>query len=168
MTMRARSPLAFLVLTAACLAASSTVFVACSSDEGTPAASSDASAGADQTAADGKTSSETGTDAASTDGAACKLVKPYSSKDKVCNGCAETACCAEVNGCLGDPACDDDYVNCILACVLLPDDAGADVDAGDAGIPACEKRCGTQYPKGEAEYLAATGCVDTKCKTDCK
>ena len=165
MTMRTRSPLAFLALTAACLTVPSALLVACSSDEATPAAASDASAAADQGSADGKTSSETGTD---TDGAACKLVKPYSSKDKVCNGCAETACCAEVNGCLGDPACDDDYVNCILACVLLPNDAGADVDAGDAGIPACEKRCGTQYPKGEAEYLAATGCVDTRCKSECK
>ncbi len=168
--MRARSPFAFFVLTATCLSVPDALMSACSSDEGTPVAASDASAAADQSVQEGAVPTETGAgaDAAKSDGGACKLVKPYSSKDKICNGCAETACCAEVNGCLGDTACDDDYVNCILACVLLPDDAGADVDAGDAGIPACEKRCGTQYPKGEAEYLAATGCVDTKCKTDCK
>jgi hypothetical protein len=162
-----RSPLAFFAVAALSLSVPSTLFVACSSDEGT-ANPSYASAAGDQSSADVKTATEAGTDGATSDGAACKLVKPYSSKDKTCNDCAQTQCCAEVNGCLGDTACDDDYVNCILACVLLPDDAGADVDAGDAGIPACEKRCGTQYPKGEAEYLAATGCVDTRCKTDCK
>jgi hypothetical protein len=165
MTLRFRSPLAFFAVAAACLVVPS-AFVACSSDE-TTVTPSDASA--DESAVDARTTTEAAADGAKSDGAACKLVKPYSSKDKTCNTCAETACCAEVNGCLGDPACDDDYVNCILACVLLPDDAGADVDAGaDASIPACEKRCGTQFPKGEASYLAATGCVDTRCKTDCK
>lgn len=141
-----------------------------------PACSSDvagaADAGADQLATDGgpADSAPDGVTAdASADAGACRLVKPYSSKDVACNSCAQTECCAEVNGCLGDTVCDDDYVNCFLACVLLPDDAGAGVDAGpDAGVPACVKRCDVQYPKGAAEYQAATSCVDTRCKADCK
>lgn len=89
--------------------------------------------------------------------AACTLLSPYSTKNATCNGCAQAACCAEVNGCLGDTACNDDYVNCILACALLPDDAGADAGA------ACEADCGARYPKGRAEYDTATGCVDKAC-----
>ena len=158
--MRARSRLAFVALTALGLVAAS-AFAACSDDAVSPSTAGDAGS-----ALDVKTPDEASADA---HGATCKLVKPYSSKDKTCNACAETECCAQVNGCLGDTVCDDDYVNCILACVLLGDDAGADADAGpDAGIPACEKRCGAQFPKGETEYVTATGCVDTRCKTDCK
>jgi hypothetical protein len=172
--MHARSPRTFVgflgfVAVAALGVSLPSAFVACSSDETTANAND---AGADQNASDVTAGHEASTDDARSDGAdsgACKLVKPYSSKDKTCNTCAETECCAEVNGCLGDTACDDDYVNCILACALFPDDAGAGVDAGpDAGIPACEGRCGAQFPKGEAEYKAATGCVDTRCKSDCK
>jgi len=90
----------------------------------------------------------------------CKLVKPYSTKNALCNQCAEGKCCAEVNSCLGDTACDDDYVNCILACSLGP--------APDAGTSPCLAQCGKDYPKGKAEYEAATGCADSKCATECK
>lgn len=90
---------------------------------------------------------------------ACKLVKPYSSKNAVCNQCAESKCCAEVNGCLGDPACDDDYVNCTLVCALSP--------APDAGMGACLGQCAKDYPKGKAEYDTAIGCADSKCATEC-
>lgn len=96
------------------------------------------------------------------DGGTCTLVKPYSSKNVVCNQCAQTKCCAEINGCLGDPKCDDDYVNCILACALLPDDAGA-----DAGTKPCLDQCGKDFPQGKAEYDVAIGCADTKCKVEC-
>jgi hypothetical protein len=92
--------------------------------------------------------------------AACKLVKPYSTKNAVCNQCAESKCCGEINSCLGDTACDDDYVNCILACALSP--------APDAGTSPCVAQCGKDYPKGKAEYEAATGCADSKCATECK
>jgi len=90
----------------------------------------------------------------------CKLVKPYSTKNALCNQCAESKCCAEVNSCLGDTACDDDYVNCILACALSP--------VPDAGSSPCLAQCGKDYPKGKAEYEAATGCADSKCASECK
>ena len=99
---------------------------------------------------------------APSDAGSCKLVKAYSSKNVPCNQCAEAKCCAEINGCLGDPACDDTYVNCILACALLPD------DAGDAGISKCMGQCGVDSPKGEAAYDTAIACADTKCKTECQ
>lgn len=97
-----------------------------------------------------------------TDATACTLVKPYSSKDAVCNQCAQTKCCAEINGCLGDPKCDDDYVSCILACALLPG------DAGDAGTKSCLDQCAKDFPVGKAEYDVAIGCADTKCTASCK
>jgi len=99
---------------------------------------------------------------APSDAGTCKLVKPYSSKNVGCNQCAEAKCCAEINGCLGDPACDDTYVNCILACALLPD------DAGDAGLSLCMNQCAIDSPKGKTEYDTAIGCADTKCKTECQ
>lgn len=99
------------------------------------------------------------------DAASCTLKKPYSSKDGDCNACAEARCCAEVNGCLADPRCDDDYVNCILACALIPPDAG---DAGDAGVAACVADCGAAHPQGKAAYDAAIGCVDTRCADVCE
>ncbi len=98
-------------------------------------------------------------DADSVDAAACTLVRPYSSKDAVCNACAQKECCAQINTCLSDTQCDDGYVNCLLACVLV-DDAGPGTDAG---IAMCETACGAQYPKGHTEYDIATGCVDTAC-----
>jgi hypothetical protein len=94
------------------------------------------------------------------DVAPCKLIKPYSTKNALCNTCAEQRCCDEVNGCLGDAACDDDYVNCTLACALAP--------APDAGVSACLAQCGKDYPKGKAEYAAAIGCADTKCAAECQ
>ncbi len=106
--------------------------------------------------------SDAGLDAI-TDAAACTLVKPYSSKNAVCNQCAQTKCCTEINGCLGDPKCDDEYVNCILACALLPADAGA-----DAGIKTCLDQCAKDFPVGKAEYDVAIGCAETKCSVECK
>jgi hypothetical protein len=95
------------------------------------------------------------------DGPACKLVKKYSSSNPTCNDCAEQKCCMEVNGCLGDLECDGTYVNCILACALMPE------DAGDAGMAICMDDCAQQAPKGKAEYDAAIGCADDKCKAEC-
>jgi hypothetical protein len=95
------------------------------------------------------------TDAAESD-AACKLSKPYSSKDAACNGCVERSCCVVVNRCLDDKRCDDDYVNCILACALAPDDAG-----GDAAAEA--KACIDTYPEGKKLYDQATGCAEARC-----
>ncbi len=114
--------------------------------------------------------SDAGADApseGSTGDAACKLVAAYSSKNAVCNGCAQSRCCAEVNGCLGDPRCNDDYVNCILACALLPDDAGVGVDASTVAT-ACVTKCGVDYPAGKVAYDAAIGCVDSKCTAECQ
>lgn len=93
----------------------------------------------------------------------CKLLKPYSSKNVPCNECAQGKCCAEVNACLGDPRCDDEYVNCSLACALLP------ADAGDAGAEKerCLTECGAMHPEGKKRYDAAIGCVDTKCASEC-
>jgi hypothetical protein len=119
----------------------------------------------------GDAASDTPTDALSvkdsagdapSDAGSCKLVKPYSSKNVTCNQCAEAKCCAEINGCLGSPDCDDTYVNCILACALLPD------DAGDAGISLCMAQCAVDSPKGKAEYDTAIGCADAKCQIECK
>ena len=97
--------------------------------------------------------------------ASCTLHKAYSSKNAACNACAQEHCCGAVNGCFDDPRCDDDYVNCILACALVPDDAGP--DAGDA-TGACLADCRAQYPAGKAEYDTAIGCVDGACADACK
>lgn len=99
---------------------------------------------------------------ASPDAPACTLTKPYSSKNTGCNACAEQKCCALVNACLDDPACDDGYVNCILACALDPG------DGGDAGVATCIAACDAQYPVGKAEYDAAIGCAESKCATECQ
>lgn len=101
-------------------------------------------------------------DGAPSDAGVCALSKPYSSKNATCNGCAQTKCCAEINACYADLECDDGYVNCILACALLPG------DAGDAGVSMCLADCGAQHPKGKTEYDTAIGCADTKCATECK
>lgn len=97
---------------------------------------------------------------AAPDAAPCKLLSPYSTKDKPCNDCAEQNCCEEINACFAAPQCDDLYVNCILACALLPDNA-------DAGVPDCVAKCGTDYPDGKTGYLKAIGCADTKCPAEC-
>ena len=93
---------------------------------------------------------------------ACELTKPYSSKDIDCNACAEAKCCAEVNGCLDDPICDDEYVNCSLACALLPD------SPEQAKIDACFADCDAQQPKGKKLYDAAIGCVEARCVGVCE
>lgn len=97
-------------------------------------------------------------DDAPVDASACTLAKPYSSSDPVCNACAEKECCVEINGCLLDPACDDSYVNCILACSI-------DVDAGE--VAPCIAVCDEDYPIGKAEYEAAIGCADARCAAEC-
>ncbi len=143
-----------------------TLLAACSSgadsgssgDASTDGSASEASGddlGDDGAAKDGAASDAGG------EGGSCALVSPYSTKNKACNDCATAKCCAEINGCLADTVCNDDYVNCILACALGP------ADAGDAGIAACEATCASQYPKGKAEYDTATGCADSKCKAEC-
>ena len=101
---------------------------------------------------------------AARDAALCKLVAPYSTKNVPCNDCAQASCCAQVNACLGDTKCNDDYVNCILACPLLPGDAGPDA-AGAAKD--CVATCGVQFPVGKQEYDTAIGCVDAACKGQC-
>lgn len=93
------------------------------------------------------------------DAVPCTLVKPYSSKDAVCNQCAQAKCCAEINGCLGDPECDDDYVNCMLACTLPPEP--------DAGLSGCLQQCAASHPQGKAKYDVAIGCAEARCATEC-
>jgi hypothetical protein len=131
--------------------------LACSSDPVVAPAGDAAS----DTQADSPAVKDSAGDAPS-DAGSCKLLKPYSSKNVTCNQCAEAKCCVEINGCLGSPDCDDTYVNCILACALLPD------DAGDAGIATCMGQCAVDSPKGKAEYDTAIGCADTKCQIECK
>jgi hypothetical protein len=143
--------------TAGCLTAG------CATSEDAPAAVVDASS---EVAVDAPPADAADTHVSDGAGdAACTLVKPYSSKDATCNACAQAKCCAEVNGCLGDPRCDDDYVNCILACALT-----TTVDSGDAGpvVAACVAECGTKYPAGKAAYDKAIGCVDARCSDVCK
>ncbi|MBE7478698.1 MAG: hypothetical protein HS104_01730 [Polyangiaceae bacterium] len=136
---------------------------ACASDASSTAGStaSGGSAGAEggsggQTIGQGGSPADTGTDAP-----ACQLQKPYSSQDAACNACAEAECCALINVCYSDPDCDDGYVNCILACALLPG------DAGDAGVESCIADCAAQHPAGRDEYDAAIGCADAKCAGSC-
>jgi len=88
----------------------------------------------------------------------CTLARPYSQQNPSCNECAQRECCAEINGCLLDPACDDSFVNCMLACTL-------DTDAST--IPPCIDDCEAQYPTGKAEYDVAVGCADSKCAAAC-
>lgn len=119
--------------------------------------SDDAAQPGDSTAPDG---SSPDADADSlADAAACSLVRPYSQLDPVCNACAEQHCCDEINACLLDPACDDSFVNCMLACSL-------DADAGT--IQPCIDDCAAQYPAGKAEYDVAIGCADSKCAAECQ
>ena len=92
----------------------------------------------------------------------CTLVANYSSEDAFCNACAESSCCTEVNGCLGDTRCNDDYVNCQLACALLPD------DESPAAIKACFAQCGVDFPEGKQLYDSAIGCVDAACAGICE
>jgi hypothetical protein len=97
------------------------------------------------------------------DAPACKLAAAFSSSNKVCNDCAEEKCCPQINGCLKDTACNDDYVNCSLGCAFT------DFDAGDAGTKAgCLDDCAKQFPKGKAEYDVAFGCADNACATECQ
>jgi hypothetical protein len=98
------------------------------------------------------------------DAGACTLVKPYSSQNATCNACAEQHCCQQVNACTSDQECDDSYVNCILACALLPADGGA----ADAGIDPCLSDCASQYPKGKLEFDAAIGCAESSCSAECQ
>lgn len=101
------------------------------------------------------------------DAATCKLASPFSSKNAACNACAEEKCCPEINGCLLDTACNDDYVNCSLVCAFTDFDAGADA-GGDAGTEGCLADCAQQFPAGKAEYDTAFGCADTACATECQ
>jgi hypothetical protein len=96
--------------------------------------------------------------------AACALLSPYSSENAACNDCAQAMCCVEINGCLGDPGCNDDYVDCTIGCAL-DDDGGA---GADAGLTMCLDGCGTQYPKGKGEYDVAIGCAEQACATECQ
>jgi hypothetical protein len=106
-------------------------------------------------------SSTDGAPEASLDAQPCVLAKPYSTKNPTCNSCAEQKCCAQMNDCFVDPACDDTYVNCILACALFP-------DGGDAGMSLCMEDCGVQAPQGKLEYDAAIGCADANCVSECQ
>lgn len=94
-----------------------------------------------------------------TDTLPCTLLEPYSSKNAVCNACAEAKCCPEINGCIGDPECNDSYVNCTLACALSP--------IPDAGIDPCLQQCANDYPAGKVKYDVAIGCAETLCATEC-
>jgi hypothetical protein len=91
--------------------------------------------------------------------AACTLVRPYSSSNPVCNACAEKACCEPINACLLAEACDDFYVNCMLACVI-------GTDAGE--VDPCIAQCDADYPAGKVLYDAAIGCADTVCAAECE
>ncbi len=115
--------------------------------------------GPDAGAPDDAALTDAGPDSA--DASACTLTKPYSSSVPACNACAEQHCCEAVNACYADLECDDGYVNCALACALLPD------DAGDAGIADCLSDCALKYPTGKQEYDAAIGCADTSCAVEC-
>lgn len=151
-----------------CLAAA-LVIAACSSDDRAPITSAPDASASDAAAAKDVGSAidaDVKQDATKNDASTCKLTKPYSSKDTTCNACAEEQCCGPVNACYSSADCDDGYVNCIIACVLLPDDAGA--DAGDAGPQACLAQCGAQYPTGKALYDALSTCVETSCKSECE
>jgi len=134
------------------------VLTACSSN----ASPSDAASDAPIADAPSDAPSADAADAGPTDAGACTLTKPYSSKNATCNACAQAHCCAAINACYADKDCDDGYVNCILACALLPG------DAGDAGVASCLADCGAQYPTGKVEYQAAIGCADTACAVECK
>jgi len=133
------------------------------SSGGNATGGSDGSGGSSGSGGSGGSSGSSGSGGAPADGGSdastCKLSKPYSSSNATCNACAEAECCALVNACFSDPDCDDGYVNCILACALLPE------DAGDAGIEPCLAVCATDHPKGKGEYDAAIGCAESKCSS---
>jgi hypothetical protein len=165
------------------LACLSSLLVACSSSSGAPAtsASSTSSAAGGHGGSGGSGSGGSGGASTATGGSggaapadagtggqggspACKLTKPYSSKNAACNACAEQYCCPQINACYGDASCDDGYVNCTIGCAL-----DADPDGGaDAGIDPCLAICAQQFPKGKLEYDAAIGCAAEECAVECQ
>lgn len=126
-------------------------------DEAGPEAGLEAGHEAGQDVAEDVEVAEAGPDAP-LDSAPCVLAAPYSSSDADCNQCAEEACCEEINACLTDPACDDSYVNCMLACVI---------DVEPEEVDPCIAICDEDYPIGKAKYEAAIQCADTHCATEC-
>lgn len=146
------------------LAAAAVGLVACSSDD---TESTDPTPGADAAAAEAAITEDAAPEAAVTDDAAsdtgaCKLSGVYSSSMPACNACAEEKCCVELNACFDAESCDDLYVNCILGCALLEEDAGKEQ------IDACVTECGTEYPEGKTLYDTAMGCTETQCKAACE
>ncbi|HQP36228.1 MAG TPA: hypothetical protein PLI95_13660 [Polyangiaceae bacterium] len=152
-----------MIRTCCLLAAAALALVACSSDD---TESTDATPGADA-AAESAITEDAAPDAAVTEDAApdtgaCKLSGVYSSSKPACNACAEEKCCVELNACFDAESCDDLYVNCMLGCALLEEDAGKEQ------IDACVSECGTEYPEGKTLYDAAMGCAETQCKAACE
>jgi len=154
------------------------VLAGCSSSDSQAPASNNLGADAqaepapDASAADSdqpETAADAGPDTVVPDGQSeagdepCKLAKPYSSSNATCNSCAEQNCCELINICFADPACDDTYVNCILACALMSDE-----DAGDAGMALCMADCASQAPEGKKEFDSLSSCADSKCAAECK
>ena len=136
------------------------LLIGCSSSESTAPTVTDSASAIDS----GSAQADTAPVLTDTRDASCKLQKAYSSKDVDCNTCAEQQCCDEVNGCFADKRCDDDYVNCILACALLP------ADAADAGAERdrCVAECDSMHPEGKKAYDRAIGCVEARCPTECE
>ncbi len=144
------------------------LLVACTGSPGGsllgPADSGDAHTGpvADTSTDDGP--SDNPTDAArydSSDATTCKLLKVYSSSNRACNACAEKECCEIINACFSSKACDEDYINCSLACVL-------ETDASKSAIDHCVKECQRIYNDGYMLFDAANACAESKCTADCR
>jgi hypothetical protein len=93
----------------------------------------------------------------------CTLSRPYDKAGTACDNCATLHCCAAINTCYGTKSCDDDYTNCYLACGLF-----ADADAGTSAVDSCVADCDKQYPAGQQLFVAAIGCVDQHCASECR
>jgi hypothetical protein len=66
--------------------------------------------------------------------------------DSLCDQCLETSCCAEVNACEADSACQP-LATCIENCVLST----------------CISGCDARFPSGVAPYGHLTSCASAKC-----
>jgi hypothetical protein len=96
---------------------------------------------------------------ASADAAACTLTAPYSTKNQLCNTCAEAHCCAAINACYASKDCDEGYVNCVIACALTEKDKPA--------YDACAAVCSKDYPTGAKLFNTINACADKSCATEC-
>jgi hypothetical protein len=96
------------------------------------------------------TGSNTTAPTSTTTGGGTCATTTLSFTDQVCGGCAEDACCYELQGCDGSFECLD-FLACLQGCTTTT----------------CEDACFSDYPTGSSEFLALDDCMATSCAVEC-